>query len=36
VHAAAPVSGLTAFNALVIPLQQAWPELAHKGMEPTC
>lgn len=35
VHAAAPVSGLAVFNALVIPLQQAWPELANKGMEPT-
>jgi hypothetical protein len=35
VHAAAPVSGLTVFNALVIPLQQAWPELADKRMEPT-
>src|SRR5262245_65282880 len=34
-HAAAPVSGLAVFNALVIPLQQVWPELANKGMEPT-
>jgi len=35
VHAAAPVSVLAVFNALIIPLQQAWPELANKGMEPT-
>jgi len=25
VHAAEPVSGLAVFNALAIPLQQAWP-----------
>jgi hypothetical protein len=35
VHAAAPVPGLAEFNALIIPLQQAWPELANKGMQPT-
>jgi hypothetical protein len=35
-HAAAPVSILAVFSALVIPLRQAWPELAHQGMEPTC
>jgi len=29
VHAAAPVSGLAMFNALVMPLQRAWPELAN-------
>ena len=34
VHAAAQVSGLAAFQPLVIPLQQAWPELAKNAMEP--
>jgi hypothetical protein len=34
-HAAAPVSMPTVFSALVIPLRQAWPELANQGMEPT-
>jgi hypothetical protein len=34
-HAAAPVSMPTVFSALVIPLRQAWPELANQGLEPT-
>ena len=33
-HAAAPVSMPTVFSALVIPLRQAWPDLANQGMEP--
>ena len=36
VHAAAPVSGLAVFNALVMPLQQAWPELANTYEAPGC
>jgi hypothetical protein len=34
-HAAAPVSMPTVFSALVLPLRQAWPELANQRMEPT-
>jgi hypothetical protein len=33
-HAATPVSIPTVFSALVIPLRQAWPDLANQGMEP--
>lgn len=34
-HAAVPVSLPAVFSALVIPLRQAWLELAHQGMQPT-
>jgi hypothetical protein len=34
-HAAAPVSLPAVFAALVLPLRQVWPALAHHGMETT-
>jgi len=34
-HTAVPVSLPAIFSALVIQLRQAWPALAHKGMQPT-
>jgi hypothetical protein len=33
-HAVNPVSLPASFDALIIPLRPAWPELANKGMEP--
>jgi len=34
-HTAAPVSLPTGFSALVMPLRQVWPALAHQGIGPT-
>jgi hypothetical protein len=34
-HTVAPISMPTVFSALVLPLRQAWSELANQGLEPT-